>query len=100
VWRQDDVTHPTSYWLAAAGKPKAGDEIIADRKGQIFSIAPESAPASVMLNDELVNLDESVTVMVAGREVFKGTVKRTIGTMMKTLDARGDRRLIFSASVP
>ncbi len=100
VWRQDDVTHPTFYWLAATGKPKAGDEIVAERKGQVFSITAQGeAAVAVMLNDELANLDEPVTVMAGDKEVFKGTVKRTIGTMIKTLDARGDRRLVFSAVV-
>ncbi len=102
VWRQDDVTHRNSYWLVVPEQqPKAGDEIIADRKGQTFTLAlPEGKSAWVMLNDEMVNLDEPVTVSVNGNEIMKGTAKRTIGALTRTLAGRGDRKLMFSAIVP
>ncbi len=102
VWRQDDVTHTSSYWLAVPeNQPKAGDEIIADRKGQTFTLVlPEGKSASVMLNDGMVNLDEPVTVSANGKEIFKGTAKRTIGALTRTLAGRGDRKLMFSAIVP
>ncbi len=102
VWRQDDVTHTRSYWLSVPDQqPKAGDEIIAERKGQLFTLTvPEGKSASVMLNDEMTSLDEPITVSANGKEVFKGTVNRTIGALTRTLEGRGDRKLMFSAVVP
>ncbi len=102
VWRQDDVTHLRSYWLSVTGtQPKAGDEIAAERKGQAFSLTlsgPRSA--TVLLNDEMADLDAPVTVSIDGKETFRGTVKRTIGSLTRTLESRGDPRLMFSAVVP
>ncbi len=102
VWRQDDVTHTRSYWLAVPPKqPKAGDEIIAERKGQSFSLTlGEGQSASVMLNDDMVNLDAPIVVSFSGKEAFHGPVKRTIGVLTRTLAERGDRRLMFSAVAP
>jgi hypothetical protein len=102
VWRQDDVTHTRMYWLAVPAKqPAAGQEIVAERKGQKFTITLNGAKeVSVLLSDEVANLDEPVVISVDGKEAFHGEVKRTVGTLLRTMEERGDRRLMFSAIAP
>jgi poly(3-hydroxybutyrate) depolymerase len=102
VWVQDDVTHSRSYWLAVTGSEgKAGNEVVATRTGQSFDLALKGAAnASVLLNDEIANLDQPVSLKVNGREVFKGMVERTIAVLIESLEKRGDRRLMFSAQIP
>lgn len=116
AWHQDDVTHDRFYWLSVPAKSaQTGQEIFAERKGQSFSIetkaaapstdpketakpAPAPATVTVLLNDTMVNLDEPVSV-TAGTRKFSGKAARTIATLARTLEERGDPDLVFSAEV-
>jgi hypothetical protein len=51
------------------------------------------------VNDQMINLDRPLTVRVQGKEVFNGSVNRTIGIIAKTLMERSDPTSIFSAEV-
>lgn len=53
---------------------------------------------TVLLNDAMADLDQAVTITVAGKEQFQGIVPRSIGQTQRTLTERGDPDLIFSAS--
>jgi hypothetical protein len=44
----------------------------------------------VRLRDELISLDEPLTITVGGRKVFEGKVKRTATAVRDTLDERAD----------
>ncbi len=87
VWRQDDVTHATFYWLAMPkDSAKAGQEIKGIRTGQVIEIETKDVPAfSLRLNDAMLNLDEAVSVSANGKAAFSGKVERTIGTLARTL---------------
>lgn len=102
VWRQDDVTHGTFYWLAVPKESaKAGQEIRATRKGQSIEIETKDVPTlSVRLSDGMMSLDEPVTISANGKGAFSGKVERTIGTLARTLAERGDKHLMFSAEIP
>jgi dienelactone hydrolase len=101
VWRQDDVLHQRFYWLRVASEQtQAGTEIVARREGQTFVIERCDVDAvTLLLNDDLVNLDEPVTVRWGDQTVFEGVVPRTIATLAQTLAERGDPTAMFSASV-
>jgi hypothetical protein len=99
VWRQDDVTHEEFYWLAVP-EPKVGQEIIAERTGQTIDVQAEGAGSVfVRLNDEMLDLDQPVTIKRKGAATFDATVNRTIGMLFKTLETRADPNLMFSAEV-
>lgn len=101
VWRQDDVTHARSYWMAVPKESAtAGQEITVQRQGQTFTITatPSVKHCIVMLNDFMADLDRPITILVGGTEVFSGNVTRTIAQLAKTLAERGDPELIFSAA--
>jgi hypothetical protein len=102
AWRQDDVLHLSSYWLAVPKEiAREGQEIIAERKGQGIVISVKGVTSLLVhLNDAMMNLDEPVTVQVSGKEVFSGSVTRTIATLAGTLAERGDRDLMFSVEIP
>jgi poly(3-hydroxybutyrate) depolymerase len=101
AWRQDDVLHEQFYWLAVpGGSAKAGQEVLAERKGQSFQIIRSEPPVLVLrLNDDLADLDKPIEVAAGQRSLFKGVVPRTIGLLAQTLAARGDRRLMFASEV-
>jgi hypothetical protein len=102
VWKQSTVTHDRFYWLAVPAKSaKAGSLVVASRDGQTIDIekAEDVPHLMVLLNDKMLDLDKPVTITCAGRELFKGKVKRTIGELAATLGQRGDRELVFDAAV-
>ena len=53
----------------------------------------------VYLNDELLDLDQAVTVVRNGVQVFQGKVQRKVATMMRSLAERGDPSYVFPAVV-
>ncbi len=101
VWRQDDITHERSYWLAVnAADQKGGAEVRADVKGQQIQIQAADVPQlRVRLADELVDLDQPVEINVNGKTQFAGQVLRTIAVIDKTLSEYGDPASVLTAEV-
>ncbi|MES2708275.1 MAG: transglutaminase domain-containing protein [Verrucomicrobiota bacterium] len=101
VWHQDDVTHDRFYWLAVpAGKAAKGTGITATRAAQTVTLSSADVPeVTVLLNDDLVDLDQPVTVKSGDKVLFTGSVPRTVSLLRQTLAERGDPRLVFSGSV-
>ena len=102
VWKQDNVTHERSYWLALlAGHGKGGQMIVASRKGQklIVEDSGELMCLTILLNDSMADLDQPIEVISGGKTVFKGKVERSIGVISRTLAQRGDPGLVFSAAI-
>ncbi len=100
VWRQDDVTHQRFYWLeVGAEDAKRGAEIIATRSGQTFEIESEDVSSvTLLLNDDMVDLDQPVIVKSGGKTVFEGKAPRTIASLQQSLERRSTAPL-FSARV-
>jgi hypothetical protein len=103
AWRQDDVLHPRFYWLGVPeGTAKAEQQIVASRSGAVVTVEASDAPQiRVLWNDAMADLDKGVQVTLANPPLtlWDGKVERTIGTLSRTLEERGDRRLMFSAEV-
>lgn len=101
VWKQDDVTHDRFYWLGVDGdQRKGGSEVVATRDGQTIDVVSEQVEqVRVFLNDEMVDLDKPVAITSAGRPIVSQTVRRTIGTLARTLAERGDPKSMFSGEV-
>jgi hypothetical protein len=101
VWMQGNKTHDRLYWLAVPGdEARKGQLIVTTRHGQTIDIEKRDGVKSVtvLLNDAMLDLDQAVTITVAGREEFKGIVPRSILETQHTLAERGDPDLVFSAS--
>lgn len=100
VWLQDDVVHSRAYWLTTSGSVKAGDVVVASRAGNTFQIEDSSVTQlSILLNDEFADLDQPITVEVAGKKQFERTPIRTIKTLVRSLLNRDDPEMMFSAEV-
>lgn len=103
VWRQDDVTHDRSYWLAV-GEPVRGKTITATASnqwlaGQTVTLNEDSGQVRIRLDDELFDLDTPVRVKRSGEILHESVPSRTIGTLHRTLEERGDPRGMFSAEI-
>ena len=102
VWRQDDVTHNRFYWLAVDDKNK--------RRGSLVEISIEEQKIEIKklqgieqlilrANDQLVDLDQPITVSFNGKQLFHGNLTRTVAVIEKTLVERGDPASVFSAEI-
>jgi poly(3-hydroxybutyrate) depolymerase len=100
VWLQDDVVHDRFYWLAV-DEPKAGDRLVVERSGNTITIAAASRPLRlrIRLDDTMVDLDQEIVVRTAERELLRTKATRTLATIVRTLDERGDPRSIFTAEI-
>jgi hypothetical protein len=103
IWKQDDVTHTRFYWLALPkDQVKARQLVVAKLEGQVITIekSEEVGKVTVLLNDEMVNLDEPVRIVGAGGErLFEGKIERSSEVVKRTFADRGDRRMVFGAEV-
>jgi hypothetical protein len=101
IWKQDDVTHRRFYWLAVdPDQEKAGSEITASFSGQQIDLqSSDVTKLRVRLDDRMLDLDKPVTITAAGKQVFEGTVLRTIATIAQTLFERGDPAAVFCGEV-
>ncbi len=99
VWRQDDVIHTRSYWLAVEqSQAKGGTQITASRNGQeVVLSSGDVGKVTVLLNDAMLDLDRPVAIKSGGKVLREGIVPRTIGNILRTVAERGDPRLIFCA---
>ena len=68
--------------------------------GQSIAITAENTKRLVVrLSDQLVNLDEPVSITVNGEEKFSGKVRRSAREIIRSLDQRGDPASAATASV-
>ncbi len=102
VWKQTGTPHDRSYWLATPTKEAVSDSmVIAQREGQCIDVtaAEKVSTLLVRLDDRMVDFEKPVVVTHAGKELFSGKPVRTIGTMLRTLEGRGDPKLMFDAEL-
>ncbi len=102
VWKQDDVTHGRFYWLAMPeGEETAGQLVVARRAGQEVTVekAEGVGELTVLLNDEMLDLDKPVRVVMGGKVLFDGKVARSAEVVRRTLEERRDPGLVFCGEV-
>ena len=101
VWKQDDVTHNRYYWIALPSDQVQPRSLLrADIQGQEIHVTSEDISAfSVLLHDELVDLNQSVTVLLNGQIRFKGKVTRTLAALAKSFSERPDPKCLFPARI-
>jgi hypothetical protein len=102
VWKQTGATHDRSYWLAVpADQAKADSLVVAQREGQNIDITTVEKVDKLLIriDDRMADLDKPVTVTYDGKKLYTGTPTRTIEVLFKTLEGRGDPKLMFDAEV-
>ena len=93
VWLQDDITHDRFYWLKIPDKAaaKAGQKIVATVEGQTVKLEGEvPAKLELRLSDALLDLDQTVTVIVNGKEVLSNKPLRSAAAIDRSLGERLD----------
>ena len=105
VWRQSGVKHDSFYWLAQKPEQlKANSEIIASKEGQTFTIESftDVNRIDIQLNDQVVDLDESVVVDFGGGTKFSRKLSRQLSRIYDSIEKHGDPEKVYSArfSVP
>ena len=102
VWKQDDVTHTRFYWVMNAA-PLQGELLDITHDKNSFTVNPRSTVANftLLLNDDLVDLDQPLSIKQAGdtqqREIPAPV--RTIRSICESLTQRTDPRHIFTATL-
>lgn len=102
VWVQDDVTRDRFYWIKIPDKAaaKEGQKIIASVEGQTIRLDGDVPAKTVLrLSDQLVDLDQPVTVFVKGKQVFSGKVDRTVQAIEQGLLERLDAKAASTAAL-
>ncbi|MBU6175424.1 MAG: polyhydroxyalkanoate depolymerase, partial [Planctomycetes bacterium] len=101
VWKQDDVVESRFYWITV--DPQAVRDralITAKVVDQSIEIEQSDLPAiGILLRDELVDMDQHVTIRMADREWIHARVPRTIAVMDETLNQRGDPKGVYWGKV-
>lgn len=96
VWGKSGKRSERFYWLG--GKPKG--VIFASVDGQKITIKGAGQDAlKIYLSDELVNLDEPLTVIVDGKEVHSGKVLRSQEAIQSSLKQRLDPKMVATAVI-
>ena len=102
VWLQDDVLHTNFYWLGVSPKTmKKGELIEAEIKGQTVHLHTKSSAKIVLnLSDELLDLDNEVTIIVNDKKISTKIHPRTIGNLYESMLQRKDKGLSFPCAIP
>ena len=93
VWQQGDVIHNRFYWLQipSGTEIKKGQKLTATVGGQNVDLDGDVPGAIVLeLSDQLVDLEQPVSVSVNHRTVFSGKVKRQAVAIVTSLQERPD----------
>ncbi|CAF0766959.1 unnamed protein product [Adineta ricciae] len=102
VWVQDKVFHDRFYWLSLPNlvRVRKGEKITAEINEQTITITltADIQQLDVYLSDFLLNLDEPISVQVAGYgQVYHGRVPRTERAIEQSLRHRADPTCAASA---
>lgn len=101
VWRQENVVHPSFYWLAVPeDECVPGAMVVVERQGNQFDIKTcDYKKLTIRLNDKLADLDQPVSVTYQGKVLYQEKPERTIRTLYRTLGERGDKGLFFCSEI-
>ena len=100
VWKQSSVTHGQFYWLAT-NKAVSKSLVVASREGNTIQIEKIDGVCdlTLMLNDDMMDLDKAIDLKLADKPAVELKAQRSIATLVKTLQQRGDRQLMFSCEL-
>lgn len=101
VWYQDDVTHNRFYWIEVPeGTATKGHRIDAKVEGQTIKLQGDVPSGTrLLLHDELIDLDQPVTVVMNDGEATTHNPKRSAAAIQQALENRLDPRTAPTAVV-
>jgi poly(3-hydroxybutyrate) depolymerase len=97
VWKQDDVVESRFYWMTVDPKSVRDRPLITAKVGdQSIEIEQSDLPSiSILLRDDLLDMDQRLTIRKADQELINTRVPRTIAVMDETLNQRGDPKGVY-----
>lgn len=102
VWKQSSVIHNRFYWLGVPENETVKDAlVVANRDGQTITIEKAELIDTLLIkiNDEMIDLDEKVTVKYNGEVIYNDIPTRNIAQIWKSLTERNDPKQVFSAKI-
>jgi poly(3-hydroxybutyrate) depolymerase len=102
VWVQDDVVHRRFYWLQIPLDAPITDRarITATIEANTITVTGDVPPGlQLRLSDALLDLDQPLTVLVNGKEVFSGKAVRQAAVLRESLEERADAASAASALI-
>ena len=101
VWLQDDVLHDRFYWLSVSPQKATARQLTkASYQDGKFTIEhSDPKELTILLRDDMTDLDQPIRVDYQGKRLYEGKAKRTIFDMLSTLLDRSDPAAVFTAKV-
>lgn len=101
VWLQDDVTHRRFYWLQNPKHDTTGRaRVVATLSEDTITIdESDVSELDILVNDEMLQLDNPVTILQGGKTLFEGRIPRTTATIAESLLERDDPKQVFCGQV-
>ncbi len=100
VWRQEETNPRRSFYYLSVpmDEAKGGMEVRVDKKGNTLEILKNDySTFYINLNDRMMDLDRPVTVILNGKRIFRGKVRRREEHIRRSIEERADPEYIFSA---
>lgn len=99
VWRKDGNKQARFYWLGAdPEKWTAGEVVTAERNEQAITLSAKPAGLSLLLSDDIVDLDHNVNVTWEGGK-GEAMPSRTVQAMHQSLTQRFDPSSVYTSIV-
>lgn len=99
VWTPSSSLASQYYWLANE-TPGKGQRVEARIEGNEIHLGVHAVQhLQLRLDDQLVDLDQPVTVFANGIKIFHDIVERRLRCLVKTLEERGDPQLMFTSEL-
>ena len=99
VWKQDNVHHSNFYWIETPeNEIITGGEILAEYNSslnEINIIENYSDKIKLLINDNMLDLDNSITIKYQNTIIYNGLFHRTILNIYESLSVKGDSNLAF-----
>ncbi|MCR5131440.1 MAG: alpha/beta hydrolase [Prevotella sp.] len=101
VWQQEEVLRKHFYWISAPQHElKRGKTVRLTCQDNTIDIsACDYSSLTLWVNDELVDLDQKVTVSYQGKKLFCKRLERSEENMRQSLSERNDLSYIFPAKI-
>ena len=101
IWIEDNRPQHRSYWLSAPKNAQVeGATAVVSIVGNEIRVSKNTfTELNINLNDQLLNLNNPVTVTMDGKVLFQKKLERNLGTIKKTIKEYQDPTMVFSVKL-
>ncbi len=99
IWMQDDVINLRKYNLSVESATQSDELIVAYDGNNITIESTTYNKFTIWLNDDMVDLDQNITVSYQGEVIYHGQLARTELNIQESIKDRYDPLYIFPAKI-